>query len=195
MMTSGKVCIYNIHNHVFLSDHTHTPSQQPDKATMWSSAGINIDIDNLLTSPIKTVDTSSAPTMNQLAKGTGSAPSFPPSSSSSGAAGPNYTINTASLMGPGPAMPPRPPTGMGMGGRGMGMGGGGMGMGGGGGMGMGQMGMGYGGYGARPGMMPMYGGGYGMAPQPGMGMGPMGYSGMPPSMGGNQQMGAQQKLM
>ena len=168
---------------------------------MWSGAGLNIDIDNLLTSPGKTVQATSAPSMNQLAKGNTPSPShLPPSSSTASSfasaaaqAGPNYNINTASLMGP---RPPHSQPGMGMGPRpsmpshsqpGMGMPTVNM-MG----MGMGAPGMAYG---HRPGMMPMYGGGYGMGPQPGMGMGQMGYGGMPPMMGGSQPMGAQQKLM
>ena len=166
--------------------------QQPEKSTMWSGAGLNIDVDNLLTSTPKNAQTSTAPSMNQLAKGTTPSPSHPPPTSSSSAytaGGPNYSINTASLMGSGSTMA----GGVGIGG-GMGMGGG-IGMGGG--MGMGQVGMGYGGgYGAPPpGMMPMYGSGYGMAPRPGMGMGPVGYGGLPPSVGGSQPMGAQQKFM
>ena len=165
---------------VFLCQHTEGPllTQSAAKESVWSGAGLNIDVDNLLTSPTKSAPTSSAPSMNQMVQGTSVSPSIPPPSSASFTAGPNYNVNTASLMGP---MPPRPQQNMGMGVGGMGMTGG--------------MGMGYGGYGVHPGMMPMYGGGYGMAPQPGMGMGPMGYGGMLPTMGGNQPMGSQQKLM
>lgn len=157
---------------------------------MWSGAGLNIDVDNLLTSPVTTAQTSSAPSMNQMVKGTTTQPSRPPNQPSSASfnAGPNYNVNTASLI----SSPPHPqPLNMGMGVGGMGMAGG-MGMGHPG-MRMGQTGMGYGGYGTQPGMMPIYGGGY---QQPGMGMGPMGYGAMPPAMGGgNQPMGTQQKLM
>lgn len=160
---------------------------------MWSDTGLKIDLDNLLTSPQKPVQTSSAPSMNQMAQASPSHPHPPTSSPSStftagpnynvNTAGPNYNVNTASLMGSG--MPPRPQPRMAMGmAGGMGMG---MGMAGGVGMGMaGGMGMGYGGYGAQPGMMPMYG----VVGQPGMG-----YGVMPSSVGGNQPMGAQQKLM
>lgn len=177
--------------------------QSDDKNTRWTGAGINIDIDNLLTSPAKTIQPSSAPSMNQMAKGTAPSPSQPPpppsSSSSSSftsppsfASGPNYNVNTASLMGP-----TRPQPGMGIGGGGMGMAGGGVSYGG---MGMSSGGMGMAGgmgYGPRPGMAPMYGGGgYGMGPQPGMGMGQqMSYGGMQPTMGGTRPMGAQQKLI
>ena len=134
-----------------------------------------------MTSPPKSSQQSTAPSMNQLAKGSSTtSPAHPPSSSSF-TAGPNYNINTASLMGPGPMVGgmahSQPRMGMGISG-----------------VGMGGVGMGYGGYG-NPGMMPMYGGGYGMGQQPGMGMGPVGYGGFPPTVGGNQPMGTQQKLL
>ena len=204
MMTGGssKVCPFHITLPYPHSPPLSTQAQQTDKNTMWSGAGLNIDVDNLLTSPIKTAQTTTAPSMNQLAKGTTAtqplphppptqqSSSFSSSSSFNAAAGPNYNVNTASLM----ASPPHPqqPVGMGMGVGGMGMSGG-MGMGHPG-MRMAQPGMGYGGYGNQPGMMPMYGGGG--YQQPGMGMGPMGYGGMPPTMGGgNRPMGTQQKLM
>ena len=184
---SEKVCRFHIMWSVCCV--RDSASQPADKNTMWSGAGIKIDLDNLLSSPSKTVQATYAPSMNQLAQGTSLSPSNPPpppsssSSSSFSAAGPNYNVNTASLMTSGPPSQ----HGMGMGAVGMGMGAVSMGMGAGG-MGMSAGGMGMG-YGPRPGMMPMYGGGYGMGQQPGMGMGPMGYGGMPPTMG------AQQKLM
>lgn len=164
---------------------------------MWSGTGLKIDLDNLLISRPKSVQTSSAPSMNQMAQENPLSPSHPrPSTSSSSSAaftaGPNYNVNTASLVGSGAMGMPTRPQPMGMTG-GMGMSGGmGMGMGMTGGMGMGMaggMGMGYGGYGARPGVMPMYGV---MGQPPGMGMG---YGVMPSSVGGNQPMGTQQKLM
>lgn len=116
---------------------------------------MNIDIDNLLSSPTKVVTTTSAPTMNQMAQ------SQYTTSQGTSFAGPNYNVNTAALLGR-----PQPTPGYGVG------------------YGMGPqpgVGMGYGNLGMGRGyQMPMYGGGYG--PQPmGMGVpnyGMMGASGM-----------------
>ena len=77
---------------------------------IWNTPGVNIDIDNLLTTPPKTTASDPAPSMNQLAH-TG----IPFS-------GPNYNINTASLMGPShPTQPMARPMGMGQMGGGIGM--------------------------------------------------------------------------
>lgn len=172
--------------------------QKPDsKSTLWNTSGLNIDIDNLMSSPkTKATATTSAPSMNQLASGgtAGSVAASQPimGSSSVGPAAPNYNINTSMVtsahgtgtgMGPGGGMGMRPggmgmrPGGMGMMGQQAGFGppGGGMGMNYGG-M-QGGMGMGYGGgMGVRPGG---FGGGF--AGQPGyggMGGGPMGMTGV-----------------
>lgn len=165
----------------------------PQKSTLWSQSGLNIDIDNLMGSTkSKAAATTSAPSMNQLASGGGGGPS---KQSTAGTAfmgtpspaapvsGPNYNISTSMMMSSQGAAP----TGMGMqpggmrmqpGGMGMaqpGFGGAGMGMNYGGGV---PGGMGYGGMGMRPGFMggfggqPMMGGGYGgAAPMNPMGMG------------------------
>lgn len=161
---------------------TENRVKTPEKPTVWSSPGVNIDIDNLMSPPSKTTTTTAPPSMNQLATST-------QTQASSFAGGPNYNINTAALMGQVPVQ--QPYVAMGMGSRpgigmgpspGIGMGPSpGMGVGYGGAAGMG-VGMGYGtgmyagagGYGARPMAM----GGYGMQPPmmggPGMNPNPMG---------------------
>lgn len=151
-------------------------SQKSEKPTTWSSLGVNIDIDNLMATPPKTTATSSAPSMNQMAY---TRPST--SSPSSTQSGPNYNINTASLLGPAYRQPS--PVGVGMGpGMGMGLQPG---------MGMGPrpgMGMGYSG----PGGMGMYGGG--MAPSYSAGMG-YGAPTMTMGVGGYGGMQSQQRPM
>lgn len=135
--------------------------QKPDKLGRWSTPGLNIDIDNLMTSPPKVTTSTSGPSMNQLAQ----------SGSGFGAttqtqfAGPNYNIDTSALMGQ-----RLPPGGMRPGGFGMGPSVGT-------GMGYSAPGMGYGG------VRPMYGmgytaaaGGYGAQPMAPGGYGASGYS-------------------
>lgn len=148
--------------------------QKPDKPGRWSTPGVNIDIDNLLTSPPKSTSSTSAPSMNQLAQsGTGTM-------AQTQFAGPNYNVDTTILMGqrpplggPRPGMAPQ-----------IGMG-----------MGYNNPGMGYGG------VRPMYGtgyaatGGYGTQPMGfgGYGYTPSGYGGMMrPSM---NSMGMQPRPM
>lgn len=137
------------------------------KSTLWNSPGLDIDLDNLLSSPGKTATTTtSAPSMNQLAFGGGGNVSSkqPVGVAMGGAsAAPNYNINTSMMTGTAPGMGP------GMGPR-MGVPHGGMGMGMTAQAGPG-MGMNYGapgGMGMRPGFggtgfvgQPMMGGGYG----------------------------------
>ena len=170
---------------------------------MWNNSGLNIDIDNLMSSPkSNAAAATTAPSMNQLAgsgaPATASKQSMPVMGGSTvnPAAAPNYNISTSMMMsspaapqgsslgGPSGGMGMRPGGGMGMGQMGM-MGGqqtggfapaaGGMGMNYGGGM-QGGMGMGYGGgMGVRPGGF----GGMGMG-QPGYGGGMMGGGPMNP---------------
>ena len=174
---------------------------------MWSSTGLTIDLDNLMSSPKSKPGTTatSAPSMNQLASsGAGvNMPAMGGSATSTGMAGPNYNINTSMLSSPvvpaGVGMGMQPggmrmqPGGVGMQPGGMRMQAGGMGMQPGG-MGAGQMGMmsqpGFGSgmnYGAPGGMG--YGGGMGMRP---------GFGGPPAMMGAggygtNMPMGMQQQ--
>lgn len=170
--------------------------KEEGKTTTWSSLGVNIDLDNLMSSSKpKQAAAASGPSMNQLAQSSTSpahAAQKPHSTfktSGSAPTGPNYNINTTSLMGTS-----TPPTsrstapGMGMGQMNMGMGmqpgmAPGMGMQPGMGMGMNYGGMGYG---IAP--RPMYGGpGYGAQPQMGYGSGMMGAPGMMNPMGMQQQ--------
>ena len=135
---------------------------------IWNTPGVNIDIDNLLTTPPKTTASDPAPSMNQLAH-TG----IPFS-------GPNYNINTASLMGPShPTQPMARPMGMGQMGGGIGMSYGGA----------PRMGMQPGYSGGVPGMYGRGGVGYGTPMVGGAGAG-MGYTGMqaPGSMMGSPGM-------
>ena len=186
-----QLCIiYNVH--VINLVHYLRSQKEESKSTTWSSLGVNIDLDNLMSSSKpKPTATSSGPSMNQLAQSSTS-PAHPshktPStfSSASTGAGPNYNINTTNLMGTPPtsrSMAPGMGVGMGvqpgMAAPGMGMQPGmGMGMNYGGGMGMG--------YGMGP--RPMYGGaGFGAQPPMGYGGGMMGAPGMMNPMGMQQQ--------
>lgn len=157
-------------------------SQKAD--SLWSSTGLSIDLDNLMSSPkSKPATATSAPSMNQLASGTGTNASMPAMGGmtttstvvgSGGVAGPNYNINTSMLSSP------ASPAGMGMRMQAGGMGAGQIGM-------MPQPGFGSGmNYGAPGGM------GYGS----GMGMRP-GFGGLPlmgaGGYGSNMPMGMQQQ--
>ena len=152
------------------------PQKEESKQTTWSSLGVNIDLDNLMSSSKpKTTTSSTGPSMNQLAQSTTSpahgaqqkTPSGFGTSSAAATGGPNYNINTTNLMGTPPTSRSTVP-GMGMG------------------MGMGQMGM-------QPGMGMQQGMAPGMGMQPGMGMNyggmGMGYGMAPRPMYGQQQMG------
>ena len=158
-----------------------SPQKQETKPTLWSNAGLDIDVDNLLSTPKTKVSTTvAAPSMNQLASGIGDGGGTKQStvvmgatSPSSSVLGVNYNVNTSML-----ASPPQRGQPLGMG-RGVAPG---MGMQPSGGMMMGQMGMGPAGFGTGMGMN--YGAsggmGYGMGVRPGFGVG----FGGQPLMGG-----------
>lgn len=178
--TVGLVCF-------FLSHLTNQPSDNQPSSSVWSSPGVNIDLDNLAVFKPKS-SASAAPTMNELSvssRGSSSSPSHLLPSSK-----PNYNVDTSGLASPMASMNlSSSPSGMGMHqARGMGMGvAPGMGMrpmgipvgmgmppamGVGPGMGMRPMGPGYGRGGYGGGMMPMYGS-YGMGNPQYMGTGQM----------------------
>lgn len=151
---------------------TEAKKQSP-KSTLWSSSGLDIDMDNLLSSPkSKAAVTTVPPSMNQLASG-GAVSSLPAMGGGPGPTGPNYNVNTSMLATSSRGTSPGVGLGMGMppGGMGMQPGTGQMGMAQAGpGMGMNYGGMGYGGVGMRPG----FGAGFGGQPMMGGGYGPMG---------------------
>ena len=148
--------------------------QKPDQLGRWSTPGVNIDIDNLMTSPPKVTTSSSGPSMNQLAQsGFGT--------SQTQFAGPNYNIDTSALMGQ-----RLPPGGMRPGGFGTGPAVGT-------GMGYAAPGMGYGG--VRPMYYTAAAGGYGAQPMVPGGYGASGYGGMAGPYSNVNPMGMQQRPM
>lgn len=100
-------------------------------SSVWNTPGVNIDIDNLRITPVKTTAPAATPSMYQLAQTSSPGhPSYSAGQPGSFSSGPNYNINTAALIGGGPSqqqqqqparvmpnmgMGPRPAMGYGMG--------------------------------------------------------------------------------